>query len=456
MPNPYLCITDDERDILLSTLGFESMDDLFRIIPRALLDVKFDDMPPALREYGLLRETRRLAEKCGGAHDSLCFMGGGAYEHFIPSVVPALAGRSEYLTSYTPYQPEISQGNLQTFFEYQTLVCRLFEMDMANASMYDGAGALAEAVIMISGARPAKNRCLVSDAIHPCWQEVLGTYLSRLDIEIVTIPVAEGLTCVSRIGDMIDDRTACVVMQNPNFFGCLEDMQGASGVTHERGAQFIAAVDPISLALLAPPGEYGADAAVAEGQCLGLPPYFGGETLGIFTCRSEYMRKMPGRLVGLTKDSEGRRAFVLTLQTREQHIRREKATSNICTNHALNATRAAIYLSVMGPEGLREAAEACRDNAFWARSLISSIPGLAPAFDAPFFKEFVVRCKDRDVPSLLKSLMREGIFIGPDLGRFRPEWKDLFLITTTEVRTRDEIERMAEALKKAMGKEGGA
>ncbi len=444
--NPYLCSTEEEQKTLLASIGAESVEDLFSCIPADLRRESFPEMAPAIGEFELASEMRRLAAKNRYGEDVICFSGGGAYEHFIPAVVPALSRRTEFVTAYTPYQAEVSQGSLQAFFEYQSLICRLFEMDIANASMYDGATALAEGVIMAADARPGRRRCLVAETLHPFWRDVLSTYVKHLNIELVTLKSAGGVVPPEVVDDALDDSTACVVFQHPNFFGCLEDMEIISQKTHEKGALFIVAADPISSGILSPPGAYDADVAVAEGQPLGMPAYFGGETLGIFTCKKELMRKMPGRLVGMTKDSKGRRGFVLTLQTREQHIRREKATSNICTNHALNALKAAIYLSTLGPQGLSEAANTCYANAEYTKSQIRELGGYSIPFDAPTFKEFVVRAEGSG-EEITGQLARRGILVGPWLGHFNKAWAEYFIVCVTETRTRQDIDNLVYALK---------
>ncbi len=431
---------------MLEAIGVSSVEDLFHSIPAELRTDAFPDFPPALGEYELLREIRNIAAGNRIPGSSVSFMGGGVYEHFIPSIVPALAGRAEFVTSYTPYQPEVSQGNLQVFFEYQSLVSRLFDMDISNASMYDGATALAEGVIMASGQMGCRKRCLVAETVHPFYREVLATYIKNFDLEIVILKSEGGTIPPASLDKELDDRCLCVVFQHPNFPGCLENMKEASGKAHASGALFISVNDPMSLGLLEPPGKYNADIAIAEGQCLGMPPYFGGETLGIFTCKKEFMRRMPGRLVGLTTDTMGRRGFVLTLQTREQHIRREKATSNICTNHALNATRAAIYLSCIGASGMREIGKTCYANSQYAISRIKKLKGYRIPFEGPVFKEFAVEARQGSVPGLIESLASKGFLAGPDLGAFHPEWKNYFLICTTETRNRKEIDDLTEAL----------
>ena len=431
---------------MLASIGVSSVEDLFDSIPRELMTNTFPGLPPALREYELLREFRNIACRNKILPKSVSFMGGGVYEHFIPSIVPALAGRTEFVTSYTPYQPEASQGNLQVFFEYQSLVTRLFEMDVSNASMYDGATALAEGVIMAAGQISGRKRCLVADTVHPFYREVLATYIQYSDLELVILKSKGGIVPLESLEKELNDQTLCAVFQHPNFLGCLENMTGASERTHVSGALFISVVDPISLGLLAPPGQYNADIAVAEGQCLGIPPYFGGDSLGIFTCKKEFMRKMPGRLVGITKDVRGTRGFVLTLQTREQHIRREKATSNICTNHGLNAIKAAIYLSALGPSGMREIAQSCYSNSQYALSQLKQLKGYHIPFEGPMFKEFALKALKGRVPELIETLSGKGLLVGPDLGAWHPEWENCFLICTTENRNREEIDALVKAL----------
>jgi len=444
--NPFLSATEDDTGKMLSFLGMKTTEALLECIPPELRLKTQLEINSASGEFELTQEIKHLAQKSCPQKPQISFLGAGAYEHFIPSTVPTLAGRSEFATSYTPYQPEASQGNLQAFFEYQSLISKLFDMEISNASLYDGATALAEGVIMLATTNQNRKTCLVAESVHPFYREVLDTYTRNLELDIQVIKSDQGIVDPPYISKLADEQTVCVVMQHPNFFGCLEHMHEISKITHEKGAFLICIADPLSLALLKPPGQYKADVAVAEGQCLGMPPYFGGETLGIFTCNKTFMRKMPGRLVGMTKDGKGRRGFVLTLQTREQHIRREKATSNICTNHALNATKAAIFLSTLGPRGLKEIADTCYANSCYAKSLIENIPGFKLEYPQPVFKEFVVRSEKLPVPDIIRKLSEKGILIGPHLGLFNKEWNDLFLICTTELRSRTEMDEMAKAL----------
>ncbi|MHB1416045.1 MAG: aminomethyl-transferring glycine dehydrogenase subunit GcvPA, partial [Chloroflexota bacterium] len=373
------------------------------------------------------------------------FLGAGAYNHFIPAVVGRMVGRSEFYTSYTPYQPEISQGTLQSIFEFQTLICELTQMDVSNASLYDGASATAEALVLaVSVTR--RRKLVLGDTVHPEYRTVLRTYTRELGLEIVEGGRRDGGRLdPAWVRAAVDENTACVIAQQPNFLGCLEDMEALARAAHEVGALFVAVYDPISLGLLRPPGAYGADVAVAEGQPLGIPISFGGPSLGLFSCAEKYLRQMPGRLVGETVDDQGRRGYVLTLQAREQHIRREKATSNICTNQALMALAATVYLSYMGPQGLRRVAELCLQKAHYAAERLGTLAGYSLAFADPFFKEFALRCPRP--PALVNAgLARRGIVGGYELGRDYPELADCLLFCVTEMNPREDIDRLVAAL----------
>ncbi|MGW8257934.1 MAG: aminomethyl-transferring glycine dehydrogenase subunit GcvPA [Thermoguttaceae bacterium] len=374
------------------------------------------------------------------------FLGAGCYDHFIPAVVDAIAARGEFYTSYTPYQAEAAQGNLQALFEYQTLITQLTGMDVSNSSLYDGGAAAVEAVLMALDITRRSARVIVAENVHPEYRQILKTYLANLPTEIFTLDTPEGTISPVELQAAVNNDTACVLVQQPNFFGTLEEMQTLSEITRKAGALFIAAVDPISLGLLKRPGEYGADICVAEGQSLGTAMSYGGPYLGIIACREQFMRRMPGRLVGQTVDRRGRRCWALTLQTREQHIRREKATSNICTNQALLALRAAIYLALMGPQGMRNAAELCVQKARYAQDQLCKGGKLTKAFDRPTFKEFVLRVKDGRVEELLALARRENILAGVPLGRWYPQLADCLLVAVTEKRTKEEIDRLAEII----------
>ncbi|HEX5447303.1 MAG TPA: aminomethyl-transferring glycine dehydrogenase subunit GcvPA, partial [Pirellulales bacterium] len=402
-------------------------------------------LPPALSELELTAHMTALARQNVPSDERVSFLGGGSYDHFIPAVVDALASRGEFYTSYTPYQAEASQGNLQAAFEYQTLITRLTGMDVSNASLYDGGSAAAEAVFMcLAGA--GRRRVVTAASVHPEYRQILETYLGNLGVELITLGTPQGTVVPDELAAAVNDQTACVLIQHPNFFGCLEEVETIGKIAHQSGAKYIASVDPISLGLLRRPGDYGADVVVAEGQSLGSPMAFGGPYLGILACREELVRRMPGRIAGQTTDRHGRRCWVLTLQTREQHIRREKATSNICTNQGLYALRAAIYLALMGPQGMREVAELCLQKSRYAARSLTAAGRLSLAFDRPTFKEFVVRDRRGEVPALLEQAGQSGFFAGIPLARWYPDLADCFLIAVTEKRSKQEIDRLVECL----------
>jgi glycine dehydrogenase subunit 1 len=434
---------------MLKGVGVGSVDELFAGVPPELRLRRPLDVAPALSEMELTRHVGRLAARNRSAADAVCFLGGGSYDHFIPAVVDAVSGRSEFYTAYTPYQAEASQGSLQAFFEFQTLVCQLTGLGVANASLYEGGSAVAEAVLMAMTATGRLGKVLVAEGVHPEYRATLATYLHNLEPRVETLAAPRGFLDPDDLAKAVDDTTACVVVQHPNFFGCLEEVEALAAAAHRRGALFVVSFDPISLGLLKRPGQYGADIAVAEGQCLGNPMAYGGPYLGLLACREEFVRKMPGRLVGQTVDRRGKRCWVLTLQTREQHIRREKATSNICTNQGLFALRAAVYLSALGPQGLRETAELCTRKAHYAAQVLERIAGLRPRFARPFFKEFTLRSTE-PVPGLLARLLNEGYHAGLHLGRWYPALDDCFTVAVTEKRSRAEIDGLAAAAAAAL------
>jgi glycine dehydrogenase subunit 1 len=450
VPNPYIANTEADRRAMLETVGARSLDDLFADIPKAQRDPPLR-LPPPLSEPELLADLsavaarNRAASQTASAGGGLaCFLGGGAYHHFIPSVVGQILSRGEFSTSYTPYQPEVSQGTLQTAFEFQSLVCELLGMEVANAGMYDGASALAEACLMAT-AITGRRRVALLETVHPHYEAVVRTYAAGrgLAVERVT---AEGLR--------LTDEHACLVVPQPNFFGHLEDVEALGQAAHAVGALYVAVAEPISLGLLRPPGEYAADIAVGEGQPLGIPLSFGGPYLGLFACRQEYVRQMPGRIVGRTRDVEGRTGYVLTLQTREQHIRRERATSNICTSEQLVALAATVYLCAMGRQGLRRVAELCYHKAHYAAERIAGLRGYRLPLEGAFFNEFVVGCP-RPVAELNRALLEEGILGGLDVSPgtgagLKPGLRGLpehaMLLCVTEMNTREEIDRLVGAL----------
>jgi glycine dehydrogenase subunit 1 len=442
----YLPNTPADVASMLSRIGAKSIEELFAPIPNDLRLNRPLDVPPALPEMELQRLAGQLAGKNKSATDAVCFLGGGAYDHFIPSVVDAVASRGEFYTAYTPYQAEASQGTLQVIFEYQTLICQLTGLDVANASLYEGGSAVAEAVLMALGATGRAGEILVAESVHPEYRQTLATYVANLNCRIRVLPTPAGFLDPADVAKAANEQTVAVIAQSPNFFGHLEEMKAVGDSARKAGAVFVAAFDPVSLGLLTRPGDFGADIAVAEGQGLGTPLTYGGPYLGILACRSNFVRRIPGRLVGQTVDRNGKRCWTLTLQTREQHIRREKATSNICTNQGLLALRAAVYLAAVGPNGLRETAELCLRKAHYAAEQLAKVPGVEMRFDRPFFKEFTIRVRG-DVPGLLAKLRDRGYHAGLPLGRWYPELLDCVSLAVTEKRTKAEIDDLAGALR---------
>jgi glycine dehydrogenase subunit 1 len=443
---PYFYNTAADQQAMLAAIGESSIEHLFDLVPEELRLKRPLDLPPALSELELAQHLESLAAKNAHIGQKVCFLGGGAYDHFVPAVVDALAGRGEFYTSYTPYQPEVAQGNLQVMFEYQTLICQLTGMDVSNASLYDGGSAAAEAVLLAMSVTGRPKKVVVAGSVHPQYREILRTYFECLGAKLVTVATPSGVAPPADVAQAVDQDTACVLVQHPNFFGCLEDVEALARIAHASGALLVQSFDPISLGLLKRPGDLGADVAVAEGQSLGTPLLYGGPYLGIMACREQFVRRMPGRIAGQTVDRRGRRCWVLTLQTREQHIRREKATSNICTNQGLFALRAAIYLAEMGPQGMAETAELCVRKAHYARERLTAGSRLAAAFQQPVFKEFVIRDGERRVDELLAQARDAGYLAGIPLGQWYPDLADCFLVTVTEKRTKGEIDGLAEVL----------
>jgi glycine dehydrogenase subunit 1 len=441
----YLFSTLEQQQEMLRTLGASSIDELFEQIPSGVRLNRPLNLPSALTEIELEAEIERQARR-NTAAGRVCFMGGGAYDHFIPAVVDEIAGRGEFYTAYTPYQPEASQGSLQAFFEYQSLISGLSGMDVSNASLYEGGTAVSEAAFMAMRVTERHRRIVVLGSVNPEYRQVLSTYVGNLDCELVTVPTPEGTADLDRVAEAVDDRTACLVIQHPNFYGCLEEARELCEIAQRHGALAVVSFDPISLGLLLRPGDYGADIAVAEGQSLGTPLQYGGPYLGVMACRQEFVRKMPGRIISEARDRDGRRCYVLGLQTREQHIRREKATSNICTNQGLLALRATVYLSLLGPQGLREVAELSCRKAHYAAEQLQQAAGLELAFDRPFFKEFTVAGRG----DVIGRAAAAGFEIGPDLSRVGEAdaaAADGLLVAVTEKRTRAEIDALAAALR---------
>lgn len=444
----YLYSTPVEEQEMLQVIGVPSIETLLEQVPEELRLKRELDLPPALTELELQQHIARLAGK--NVADGVCFLGGGAYDHFIPAVVDEITSRGEFYTAYTPYQPEASQGSLQAFFEYQSLICELTGMDVSNASLYEGGTAVSEAAFMAIRVNGRDKKIAVSGAIHPEYLQVLQTYMRDLGTEIVILPTIDGRTDLAKAAELVDDQTSCVIFQHPNFFGCLEDAQALCELAHRQKSLAVVSFDPLSLGVLKRPGEYGADIAVAEGQSLGTPLQYGGPYLGILTCRNEYVRKMPGRLITQTVDRDGKVCYALGLQTREQHIRRDKATSNICTNQGLLALRATVYMSLLGKEGLREVSELSCQKAHYAAEQLATVPGIELMFPTPFFKEFVIRTTTRSVEEVIAKAAAAGFDIGPELSRFTCVGSGLengILIAVTEARTRAEIDALVQSLK---------
>jgi len=443
----YTQITDDQVASMLAIISVNSVEELFKDIPRGHRSGSALGVPPGISEPELLDDLGALAGKNVPCHDGnlVCFLGAGVYDHFSPTVVDYLATQSEFLTAYTPYQSEASQGSLQAFYEFQTMICQLTGMEVANASLYEFASAVAEAAVMAESIT-GRKRVLVSEALHPDSVRVLQTLTSEQGIELVPIGRTDGVTDIERLDVELNDETAAVVVQSPNFFGLIEDVQDIVTKAHAVGALVIQSSCPISSGILKRPGEMDVDITVGEGQPLGIPMAYGGPFLGFFACREKYLRKMPGRIVGMTRDAAGRRSFCLTLQTREQHIRREKATSNICTNQGLLALRAAVHLAALGRSGIRKVAELCVDKAHYAADQITRLHGYELRFGGPFFREFVVRTRF-PVGEVLHRCRRRGILAGVPLGRWFSELNDCFMVAVTEKRTKSQIDSLVDVLR---------
>ena len=439
----YIPNTDADAKAMMDVIGIESMDELFQSIPDHLILKRDLRLNPGMSELEIERKMKELGKKNRTTDDLVCFLGAGAYDHYIPSIIKHLAKRSEFYTAYTPYQPEISQGTLQAIFEYQTMICGLTGMDVSNASLYDGATACAEAAIMaVDSTR--RNTILVSETVHPETRQVLKSYMHSRDIKMVEIPMADGVTDPEMLKKLIDADSAAVIVQNPNFFGIVEDFTEIEEITHGNKSLLVSSVDPISLAILKKPAEYGADIAVGDAQVLGNNLNYGGPYIGFMAVTSKLMRRMPGRMVGQSVDVDGRRAFVLTLQAREQHIRRYKATSNICSNQSLNALIAAIYMVTMGKRGLREVALQVTEKAYYAARRITAGGKYKLAFDQPFFREFaLIGPKDADLVN--RELPKSNILGGYNLNK---EYgiENGVLLCVTEKRTKQEIDRLAELM----------
>ena len=443
---PYHYNTAEDQAEMLASIGASSIDELFAPIPDALQLKRPLNLPPALSEMELDQHLRQLTALNDHAGTKVCFLGGGSYDHFVPSVCDVIGSRSEFYTSYTPYQAEASQGNLQVMFEYQSLITRLTGLDVANNSLYDGASAAAEAVLMALHAGGSRTKVIAPSSLHPEYRQTIATYFENIDAELVTLDCPAGVLDADALAAAIDDKTAAVILQQPNFFGCIEDADRIAAFAKGAGALLISVFDPISLGILKRPAYYGASIAVAEGHTLGTPMSYGGPYLGIMSCDNSLVRRMPGRIVGETTDRRGNKCYVLTMQTREQHIRRDKATSNVCTNQALFAVRASVYLAQAGPQGLRETANLCLQKTRYLAEQLCQNERFSQAFDAPTFKEVVIRDAENKVDVLLRDAIDAGYLAGLPLGRWYPELCDCFLVAVTEKRTKADIDGLVKSL----------
>jgi len=442
---PFISNTDKQRKEMLKGIGL-GMDDLFSDIPAELAAGELK-IPSALTEQQVREVLADLASK--NSIDLTCFLGGGFYDHFIPAAVYSIISRSEFYTAYTPYQPELSQGTLQAIYEYQSAICRLTGMEASNASLYDGGTAIYEAIMMALRITK-RNKVIIDDSVNPIYRVMVNSYTRNLKIDLEVSQNCEGLANREEILSRLDGDTAAIILQNPNFFGCIDDFCDIVEAAHEKGALVIVSCYPISLGILKTPGEMGVDIVTGEGQSLGMPMSFGGPYLGFMATKLKYVRKMPGRIVGQTKDRDGERAFVLTLQAREQHIRREKATSNICSNESLCALTALVYLSLLGKEGLAETAQLCADKASYAYKRLTGIPAVKAHFGAKwFFNEFVLDlpCAAADV---IAKLIEKGIAAGFPLSRYYSGMENSILVCVTEKRTKQQIGILAEALESCL------
>jgi len=449
---PYVPNTEHDREEMLRAIGASSMDDLFSTVPADLRTEGELDVPGPLSEAELVRHMRRLASMNRTTDDVVSFLGGGVYDHSVPAVVRHVTGMPQFYTAYTPYQAEASQGTLQSIYEFQSLICRLTGFDVANASMYDGASAAAEACLMAVGIK-RKRKILIASSANPALRTVSSTYLEASDIEIVEIPFGpDGVTDAAALDEHIEG-AAVLVVQHPNFFGLLEPVVELSARCEAAGALLVTSVDPLSLAVLKPPSEYGAAIAVGEGQSLGSPVGYGGPLLGFMAAGRKHVRRMPGRIIGETVDTEGRRGYVMTLQTREQHIRREKATSNICTNQGLVALGAAVHLSLLGKKGFRDLAVQVASKAHYAAAAVSKVAGVSLRFEGPFFREFVVDLPV-DAHRVKEDLRKAGIWPGVSCGCWYEGMEKSLLISVSEKHTREDIDSLASGLEAVLSPGG--
>ena len=442
----YTPHTDTDIRKMLDFLGIESIDDLFRTIDPEIQKSCKIDLPEALGEFEVMNDIAEHAAENYDPAGKVCFLGGGAYDHFIPSAVGHIISRSEFYTCYTPYQAEVSQGTLQAIYEYQSMICRLTGMDIANASGYDGASVTADAALMAVDIGKKRNRVLVAETMNPTYRGTVETYCYGSVREVLNVPMSGGVIDKKELNKLLDDSTACLIVQQPNYFGVIENIEEIAGMVHDAGALLVVNSDPVTLAMLKTPGELGADIAIGEGQALGVPLSFGGPYLGFFATSEKFKRSLPGRLVGMTEDNQGRSGYVLTLQTREQHIKRERATSNICTNQALLALAATVYMSLAGKSGLSQVANLCLQKAHYLADKITALDGYEMLFkNQPFFREFAVRTPV-DASTIVEKLSDKGILAGIDLGKKYDGMDNAILIAVTEKRSKAELDSLVDAL----------
>ncbi|MEZ2717043.1 aminomethyl-transferring glycine dehydrogenase subunit GcvPA [Bacillus circulans] len=437
MKHRYLPMTEQDQKEMLAAIGVSSVEDLFSDIPEKVRFQGNYSIKPAKSESALLKELTKLAQKNADAKANVSFLGAGVYDHYSPVIVDHVLSRSEFYTAYTPYQPEISQGELQAIFEFQTMICELTGMDVANSSMYDGATALAEAG-MLSAGTTKRKKILLSSAVHPEAKEVVKTYAKGQYIEVQEIPHKDGITDIEALEDMVDDTVAAVMIQYPNFFGRVEPLKDLEAIIHAHKSLFVVSSNPLALGALTPPGNFQADIVVGDAQPFGIPMGFGGPHCGYFAVTSKLMRKVPGRLVGQTVDDNGQRGFVLTLQAREQHIRRDKATSNICSNQALNALAASVAMTALGKHGVKEMAIANIQKAHYAKTKLKEA-GFEIVYEGPSFNEFIIKCNS-SISAVNRALLEKGMIGGYDLGRDFKQLENHMLIAVTELRTKEEID----------------
>ncbi|HJV18060.1 MAG TPA: aminomethyl-transferring glycine dehydrogenase subunit GcvPA [Bacillales bacterium] len=443
MNHRYLPMTEEDKKSMLETIGVSSIDELFSDIPEKVRFKGDYNIKPAKSESALMKELAIMADRNADLRKNTSFLGAGVYDHYMPVIVDHVISRSEFYTAYTPYQPEISQGELQAIFEFQSMICEITGMEVANSSMYDGGTALAEAA-MLSAGHTRRKKVLISNAVHPEYRDVLKTYAKGQNIEIIEVPVRDGITDLDALKSLATNEIAAVIVQYPNFFGRIEPLKEFEEIVHANKSMFVVSSNPLALGVLTPPGKFGADIVVGDAQPFGIPTAFGGPHCGFFAVSDKLTRKVPGRLIGQTTDENGRRGFVLTLQAREQHIRREKATSNICSNQALVALAASVAMTALGKKGVREMAAANLQKAQYAKNAFKE-NGIEVVFDGHSFNEFVIKL-NKPVKEVNNALMAKGIIGGYDLGRNYSDLENHMLVAVTELRTKEEIDTLVKEL----------